>query len=121
MFEFLQIGVDVDRDELHERINTRVDSMVERGLVQEIELLLKQRYSWELPSMSGIGYRQFREYFDGERTLEQAVELLKRDTRRYARRQITWFKRDTSIKWCKTYEEAEELVRAFWESNLAEK
>ncbi len=115
MFDFLQIGVDVPREVLHERINTRVDKMVERGLVQEIELLLKQRYSWDLPSMSGIGYRQFREYFDGERTLEQAVALLKRDTRRYARRQITWFKRDKSIVWCKTYEEAEELVRKFLE------
>ena len=113
MFEFLQIGVDVSREELHERINIRVDKMVEDGLVNEIKVLLKQKYSWDLPSMSGIGYRQFREYFEKKRTLEEAVALLKRDTRRYARRQLTWFRRDKTIKWCKTYEEAEQLVAEF--------
>jgi len=113
MFDFLQIGVETDRAELHDRIEKRVDKMVERGLVQEIEMLLKQRYSWDLPSMSGIGYRQFREYFEHERTLEEAVQLLKRDTRRYARRQLTWFRRDPSIIWCTTYEEAEKLVSEF--------
>ncbi|PIR04440.1 MAG: tRNA (adenosine(37)-N6)-dimethylallyltransferase MiaA [Candidatus Magasanikbacteria bacterium CG11_big_fil_rev_8_21_14_0_20_39_34] len=113
MFDFLQIGIDVERDILYDRINKRVDAMIEDGLLQEIEALLKQKYSWKLPSMSGIGYRQFQLYYDGEQSLEKTVELLKRDTRRYARRQLTWFRRDKGIVWCKSYEEAEALVQKF--------
>jgi len=60
LFDVLQIGVDVDRNELYDRINTRVDTMIEQGLVQEVERLIKQKYAWHLPSMSGVGYRQFR-------------------------------------------------------------
>ena len=114
MFEFLQIGIDVDRDILYDRINKRVDDMIDEGLLNEIEALLKQKYSWKLPSMSGIGYRQFQPYYDGEQSLEKTVELLKRDTRRYARRQLTWFRRDKDIHWCKSYEEAEKLVEEFF-------
>lgn len=113
VYDFLQIGVAIDKELLYERIDLRVDKMVERGLVQEIESLLKQKYSWDLPSMSGIGYRQFKDYFDGNATLEESVEGLKRDTKRYARRQMTWFKRDKRIVWCDSYEQAEEKVAAF--------
>lgn len=113
MFEVLQIGVDVERDVLYERISQRVDMMVERGLVQEIEGLLKQKYSWNLPSMSGIGYRQFKRYFEEEITLQEATNLLKRDTRRYARRQLTWFRRDKRIEWFRHYEDAEKRALQF--------
>lgn len=115
MFDVLQIGVDADREVLYERISQRVDKMIERGLVQEIEGLLKQRYSWDLPSMSGIGYRQFRQYFEGNVALEEATRLLKRDTRRYARRQLTWFLRDKRIEWFANYEDAEKRVMEFLE------
>ena len=87
--------------------------MMKLGLLKEIESLLKQKYSWNLPSMSGIGYRQFKGYFEKEYSLDRAIELLKRDTRRYARRQLTWFKRDKTIKWCKDYKEAEKLADNF--------
>lgn len=113
LFDVLQIGIQVDRDLLHERIDERVTSMIERGLLEEIKSLLKQKYSWELPSMSGIGYRQFKGYFEGAHTLDDAVQLLKRDTRRYARRQMVWFKRDSRIKWCRDYAEAEKLAEDF--------
>ncbi len=113
LYDVLQIGVLVPREELHERINRRVDGMMANGLLDEVVGLLKQKYSWDLPSMSGIGYRQFRDYLVGEITLEQSVEHLKRDTRRFARRQMTWFRRDKRIQWCDTYEQAEKKVGDF--------
>ena len=116
LFDFLQIGISVPREVLHERISRRVDNMVKHGLVDEIKDLLRQKYSWALPSMSGIGYRQFAEYFSGKKTLVSAIEELKRDTRRFARRQHTWFKRDKRIVWCQSFEEAEKNVKEFLEN-----
>jgi len=113
LFNFLQIGIEVPREVLFERINHRMDKMMQLGLLKEVENLIKQKYSWDLPSLSGIGYRQFKPYFDGEANLEQVVEWLKRDSRRYAKRQLTWFKRDPRIKWVTEYEEAEKLVEEF--------
>ena len=113
LFDFLQIGVDVSREELYRRLDARVDTMMKLGLLKEVELLLKQKYAWHLPSMSGVGYRQFQAYFEGTETLDRCIELLKRDTRRFARRQMTWFRRNKDIRWCKTYEEAEALIEKF--------
>lgn len=112
LFDFLQIGIDTPREVLYERINTRVDEMMKLGLLKEVEGLAKN-YIWELSSMNGIGYRQFRDYFDGSMTLDQAIERLKRDTRRYARRQLSWFRRDKRIRWVSSYEEAAGLVEDF--------
>ena len=113
MFNFLQVGVQVDRNVLYDRIEMRVDKMIERGLVQEIEGLLKQKYSWELPSMSGIGYKQFKHYFEGTKTLEEATAALKRDTRQYARRQLTWFRKDSNMEWLDTYDDLERRALDF--------
>ncbi len=115
MFQFLQIAPELPRDVLYDRIDARVDEMIKQGLIEEVESLMKQKYSWELPSMSGVGYRQFKEFFENKKTKEKTIEDLKRDTRRFARRQLTWFKRDKTIQWCKTYEEAEQLVEKFLE------
>ncbi len=87
--------------------------MVKLGLVEEIRNLLKQKYPWDLPSMSGIGYRQFRPYFEGKASMDECIEILKRDTRRYARRQNTWFKRDKKVAWVTTFEQAKKLVEDF--------
>ncbi len=116
IFDVLQIGIEVDRDELHKRISERTDQMVKDGLLDELNALLKQKYGWQLPSMSGIGYKQFKPYTNGECTLEEAIENLKKDTKRFAKRQLTWFKRDKRIKWCKSYEEVDLLVKTFLES-----
>ncbi len=113
LFDILMIGVDVPREELYDRINKRVDEMIELGLEEEVRGLVNQKYGWERSSMQGIGYRQFKEYLDGEKTIEEVIENLKRDTRRLARRQMTWFKRDDRITWISEYEEAEKLVREF--------
>lgn len=113
LFDILEIGIEVDKETLYERIEKRVQNMFDLGLLKEVENLLKQKYSWELPSMSGIGYSQFKDYFDKKITLDEVKENLKRDTRKYAKRQLTWFKRDKKINWCKDYEEAEKLVKNF--------
>ncbi|PIR76509.1 MAG: tRNA (adenosine(37)-N6)-dimethylallyltransferase MiaA [Candidatus Magasanikbacteria bacterium CG10_big_fil_rev_8_21_14_0_10_42_10] len=113
LFNVLQIGITVPREELYARIDTRVDDMIKQGLVKEVEQLLKQKYSWQLPSMSGVGYKQFRGYFEEGTTIDACIALLKRDTRRFARRQLTWFRRDDRIQWCSTFEEAETLVINF--------
>lgn len=113
LFDVLEIGIEVDREVLRDRINKRIDQMVADGLVQEIEKLLKQKYSWTLGSMNGIGYRQFKGYFEGRESLESAVEKLKMDSWQYARRQLTWFRRDKRIQWVKTLPEAQALVEDF--------
>ena len=88
-----------DRDILYNRINKRVDIMMENGLVEEVKKLLTMGYSKDLISMQGIGYKEIVKYLEGEYTLDEAVEIIKRDSRRYAKRQITWFKRYKDSKW----------------------
>ena len=114
VYRVLQIGLDLPREELYSRINTRVDKQIEEGLVGETEGL-SARYKWSLPSMSGIGYKQMGFYLRGEAALDEATAILKRDTRRYAKRQVTWFKRDKKINWIKSTNLAlaEKLIKEF--------
>jgi len=114
IYQVLQIGIDLPREELFSRINLRVDQQIGEGLVEETKTLAK-KYKWFLPSMSGIGYKQIGLYLRGEATLSEAIEILKRDTRRYAKRQMTWFKRDKKIIWIKNSDVAlaEKLIKEF--------
>ncbi len=112
IYEALQIGIDVPREKLYGRINARVDEQIKQGLAEETSGLNK-KYDWALPSMSGIGYKQMGYYLRGEMSLEEAVEILKRDTRRYAKKQMTWFRRDKRIKWLGDFKEAEKAVKKF--------
>ena len=95
----LIFGLTRDRDELYERIDKRVDIMVEKGLVTEAENLYNKGYTTDLTSMQGLGYKEFIKYFEGEISLLEAIEILKRDTRHYAKRQLTWFNRNKDIVW----------------------
>ncbi len=88
-----------DREVLYERINKRVDIMIENGLLEEVKNLLKMGYKKDMISMQGIGYKEIIKYLEGEYTYEEALEIIKRDSRRYAKRQITWFKRYEDAKW----------------------
>ncbi len=99
LYEALQIGIQVSKEELGKRIDSRVDKQIKDGLVKETKNLVDQGFGWNLPSMSGIGYKQVGYYLRGEMSLEEAIDILKRDTKRYAKRQATWFKRDKRIKW----------------------
>jgi tRNA dimethylallyltransferase len=89
-FDVERINIELDRDVLYERINKRVDLMIERGLLDEVRSLYEYR---DLPALKTVGYRELFEYLDGKISMERAVELIKRNTRRYAKRQITWFKK----------------------------
>lgn len=109
----LQIGLDVPREKLYEKIDRRVDGMIEEGLVEEVKNLLAQGYSKDLPALSGIGYQEIIRYLEKEISLTETTELIKKNTRHYAKRQQTWFKRDKRIKWVKDYQEAEKLVKHF--------
>lgn len=113
MFEVLQIGIKVSREVLSQRISDRVDQMLADGLVDEVKKLLKQKYGWHLPSMNGIGYRQLKDHLEDKCDVAMAAERLKRDTRQLARRQMTWFRRDSRIVWCENFAEAEDAVANF--------
>ena len=84
---------------LYEQIEKRVDIMIATGFIDEVKELLDSGFSQNLPSMQSLGYKQIVSYLVGEITLEQAIHLIKRDTRRFAKRQLTWFRRDKRIKW----------------------
>ena len=93
------IILNMDREKLYERIELRIDLMMEQGLLEEVKGLLEKGYSPELVSMQGIGYKEFVPYFNGECTLEEAVTQLKTNTRRFAKRQLTWFRRQIDGLW----------------------
>lgn len=97
--EFLQIGLAAPRDVLRERINKRIDSWLASGAQDEIVSLLSRGLSWGAQSMSALGYRQWKPYFDGKVGKEEIVEKWKTEEWQYARRQITWFTRDKRITW----------------------
>ena len=88
-----------DREKLYERIDRRVDEMLAEGLVAEVEALKKRGCTRKLVSMQGLGYKEILAYLDGEYSLEEAVYRIKRDTRHFAKRQITWFKREKEVIW----------------------
>lgn len=97
-FNVLKIGIDLPRAELFSRIEQRTDAMLANGLVDEARSLIPFRH---LNALQTVGYRELFRYFDGDISLEQAITDIKTNTRRYAKRQITWFRRDTSIRWLK--------------------
>ncbi|SJZ34152.1 tRNA (adenosine(37)-N6)-dimethylallyltransferase MiaA [Garciella nitratireducens] len=98
-FSFIMIGLNMDRQLLYEKINQRVDIMIEKGLIKEVRDLLNKGYDKNLISMQGLGYKEIIQYLEGRCTLEEAVYIIKRDTRRFAKRQLTWFRRDKRIYW----------------------
>lgn len=98
-YELCLIGLTMDRKILYKRIEDRIDQMLADGLVTEVEGLLEHGYSRSLVSMQGLGYKEIAAYLAGEMTLDEAVTLLKRDTRRFAKRQLSWFRHMKEIQW----------------------
>lgn len=98
-FRVLKIGLDMPREKLYERIDRRVDAMIDAGLQSETEALLQRGYAPDLKSMQSIGYRHMVDYLLCRTTWDETVRTLKRDTRRYAKRQLTWFRGDHDVVW----------------------
>lgn len=98
-YDCVLIGLNMDRKILYERINKRVDKMLSEGLIEEVKSLIEKGYDKNLVAMQGIGYKEIVEYLEGNTELEETVNILKRNTRRFAKRQFTWFLRDTNVKW----------------------
>jgi tRNA dimethylallyltransferase len=117
-YRILQLGVTMPRDMLYARLDARIDSMMAQGLLAEVNRLAAQGYGWQMPAMMGLGYRQIGQYVRGEVTLEEAVALIKKETRRFVRQQYNWFRlEDETIHWLDMdlepearYEEAAALV-----------
>ena len=99
-YNFTVIGLKIDREKLYERINKRVELMIEKGLVNEVKKLVDLGYNIEgSTAMQGLGYKEILAYIRGDRSFEDTLYILKRDSRHYAKRQITWFKRIENIVW----------------------
>lgn len=96
-YQFLYFVLNRERSVLYDRIDKRVDIMMEQGLVDEVKKLLKMGYTRELVSMQGLGYKEIAAYLEGEYSYEEAVEIIKRDTRHFAKRQLTWFRREKEV------------------------
>lgn len=105
-FEIVKIGLELEREELYKRIDTRMDTMIEKGLFEEAQRFFTRR---ESNALQTVGYREIFDYLEGKYDLEEAIRLLKRNTRRYAKRQLTWFKRDPEIHWFSP-DQVEEMI-----------
>lgn len=108
-FGIVKVGVDLPREELYARIDRRVDQMVFDGLEAEARALYPYR---TLNALQTVGYREFFDYFDGRTSYEEAVSLIKRNSRRYAKRQLTWFRRDPEIRWFGPWDDAAIIAHA---------
>jgi len=98
-FNLLKIGIMRDRKEIYTRIEQRVDKMINDGLVDEVKHLLKRGYSPTIKPFQSLGYKQILSYLQGDVSLDEAVKLIKRNTKRYGKRQLTWFRKDSEIRW----------------------
>lgn len=112
IFNALQMGINVPKNVLHQRIDRRVKKMMVRGLIQEVKGLNK-KYSFALPAMSGIGYKEFKAYFNKQISLGGTIKLIQINTLDYAKKQMTWFKKDKRIHWISNYNESEQLIKRF--------
>ncbi len=115
LYSVLQIGIEWPWVELRKRIDVRADKQIAAGMIEEVKNLVAENYDWNLPSMSSIGYKQIGDFLQGKTSFDKAVELFQIATRHYAKKQITWFKRDKRIIWLQGPDQnvAEKLVDNF--------
>lgn len=119
-YDYLVFGINMDREKLYDRINRRVDIMVEDGLIDEVKEVLS-KYNDFPTAMQGLGYKEVVEYLNGDTTKEEMIEKIKMETRRYAKRQLTWFRRYENITWIDGLDDIQRNVNIIWEEYNAEK
>ena len=112
-FDYKMFVINRQRNELYERINKRVDNMIEQGLIEEVKGIL-DKYSNFPTAMQGLGYKETKEYLDGKITKDEMIEKIKQETRRYAKRQLTWFRKNKEAVWIEG--EKEDIVTKILES-----
>lgn len=110
-FDLFLIGINWPREELYKRVGQRVEIQVKRGLVDEVKALVEKGYDENLPAMSSLGAKELIPYIKGEMELEECLEILRQNTRRYAKRQMTWFRRYDSVRWLSP-SELEEVIKS---------
>lgn len=98
-YDFCYFVLNDDRERLYNRIDSRIDQMIDEGLLHEVKALKNKGYTKDMVSMQGLGYKEILDYLDGNCTLEEAIYILKRDTRHFAKRQLTWFRRERDVIW----------------------
>lgn len=108
--KYYQFGLEWDRAKLYQRIEKRVDAMIDAGLIDEVKSILELGYSKEINALNTVGYKEIIQYLENEISLDRAVELIKRNTRRYAKRQMTWFNKDKRITWYLIHQQSD-LIR----------
>ncbi len=113
-YNFVYFVLNNDREVLYNRIDKRIDIMLEEGLLEEVKALKEKGYTKDMVSMQGLGYKEILDYLNGEITLEQAIYILKRDTRHFAKRQLTWFRREKNVTWLnlQDYKDKDELLNS---------
>ena len=119
-YDYLVFGISMDREKLYERINKRVDIMIEDGLIDEVKKVLN-KYDDFPTAMQGLGYKEVVEYINGDTTKEEMIEKIKMETRRYAKRQLTWFRRYDNITWIDGLDDIQRNVNIIWEEYNAGK
>lgn len=119
-YAFCYFVLNDDREKIYERINRRVDHMLEAGLVEEVKALKEKGYHRGMVSMQGLGYKEILSWLDGEISYEEAVYILKRDTRHFAKRQLTWFRRERDVIWVNKpdFDNNEERILEFMLSRI---
>lgn len=113
-YNYLVFGINMDRDKLYDRINRRVDIMIKDGLIDEVKAIL-DKYNDFPTAMQGLGYKEVVEYLNGETTKDDMIEKIKMETRRYAKRQLTWFRRYEDIVWINGLDDTQKNVDIIWE------
>lgn len=103
-------AIDVDREVLYDKINRRVDIMIENGLVDEVKSIINKGIKKDSTAMQAIGYKEIAEYLDGKIPLEEAIDKIKQGSRRYAKRQLTWYRRNEKINWVKNIDEVLDIL-----------
>ena len=119
-YEYIVFAINMEREKLYERINKRVDIMIDQGLIEEVEALTK-KYEEFPTAMQGLGYKEVVSYLKKEVTKEEMIEKLKMETRRYAKRQLTWFRKDENIKWIDGLAPLEQNIQCILEEYSGEK